>query len=68
LLAELSTTNGTRLWAHVYATAGDDGGGGVVYGESGDLFASIGLGGPYDFGVPIIGDPNPLDVLLRIAP
>jgi hypothetical protein len=68
LLAELSTTDGTRLWAHVYSTAGDDGGGGVVYGESGDLFASIGLGGPYDFGVPIVGDPNPLDVLLRIAP
>jgi hypothetical protein len=68
LLAEFSTTDGTRLWDHVYSTPGDDGGGGVVYGESGDLFASIGLGGNYDFGMPVIGDPNPLDVLMRVAP
>ena len=68
LLAEFSTTDGTRLWDHVYSTAGDDGGGGVVYGESGDLFASIGLGGAYDFGMPVMGDPNPACVLMRIAP
>jgi hypothetical protein len=68
LLAEFDTKDGTRLWDHVYSTPGDDGGGGVVYGESGDLFASITLGGPYDFGMPVIGDPGPLCVLMRIAP
>jgi hypothetical protein len=68
LLAEFDATTGTRLWDHVISTAGDDGGGGVVYGESGDLFASISLGGAYDFGMPVSGDPNPLDVLMRVAP
>jgi hypothetical protein len=68
LLAEFSTADGTRLWKHVYSTGGDDGGGGVVYGPSGDLFASIGLGGAFDFGHPVIGDPSPLDVLMRIVP
>jgi hypothetical protein len=68
LLAEFDASTGVRLWDHVYSTPGDDGGGGVVYGESGDLFASIGLGGPYDFGMPVGGDPNPLDVLMRVAP
>ena len=68
LLAEFNTKDGTRIWDHVYSTPGDDGGGGVVYGESGDLFASIGLGGPYDFGMPVSGDPDPLCVLMRVAP
>ena len=68
-VAEYSTTDGSRLWMHLYSTPADDGTGGVVYGpNTGDLFASVSPGGPYDFGMPIIGDPNPLDVLIRIAP
>jgi hypothetical protein len=69
LVAEFNTTDGSRVWAHVYSTASDDGVGGVVYGPlTGDLFASVSPGAAYDFGMPIIGDPNPLDVLIRIAP
>ncbi|HEX7704363.1 MAG TPA: hypothetical protein VF403_26660, partial [Kofleriaceae bacterium] len=57
------------IWQKLYSTASDDGGSGVVYGTTtGDLFASVGTGAPYDFGAPIIGDPNPLDVLIRIVP
>ncbi len=68
-VAEFSTADGSLIWQHLYSTAGDDGGGGVVYGATtGDLFASVGLGGTYDFGMPITGDPNPLSVLIRIAP
>jgi hypothetical protein len=67
-VAEFSQKDGSLIWQHVFSTAGDDGGGGVVYGESGDLIASVGLGGAYDFGMPVIGDPNPLDVLIRIKP
>jgi hypothetical protein len=69
IIAEFSSTDGSRRWLHLYSTAGDDGGGGVVYGvATGDLFAVVNLGGAYDFGMPVIGDPNPIGVLMRIAP
>jgi hypothetical protein len=69
LVAEFDTTDGSRKWAHIFSTPVDDGVGGVVYGPvTGDLFASVSPGAPYDFGMPIIGDPDPLDVLIRIAP
>jgi hypothetical protein len=68
-VAEFKTSDGSLIWQKLYSTASDDGGGGVVYGTTtGDLFASVGTGAPYDFGAPIIGDPNPLDVLIRIVP
>jgi hypothetical protein len=68
-LAEFSTADGSLIWDHLYSTGADDGTGGVVYGlVTGDLFASVGVGGAYDFGMPIIGDPAPIDVLIRIAP
>jgi hypothetical protein len=69
IVAQFSTMDGSRQWLHIFSTAADDGVGGVVYGPTtGDLFASVSPGAPYDFGMPIIGDPNPLDVLIRITP
>jgi len=69
LVAQFSTVDGSRQWLHIFSTAVDDGVGGVVYGPvTGDLVASVSPGAPYDFGMPIIGDPNPLDVLIRIVP
>ena len=68
-VAELDTKDGSVIWQHLYSTPADDGGAGVVYGTmTGDLFASVSIGGAFDFGMPIIGDPDPLDVLIRIAP
>ena len=68
-VAEFNTSDGSLVWQHLFSTAADDGVGGVVYGTAtGDVFASVSPGAPYDFGMPIIGDPNPLDVLIRIAP
>ncbi len=68
-IAEISAADGSLIWQHLYSTAADDGGSGVVYGTvTGDLFASVTIGAAYDFGKPIIGDPAPLSVLLRIAP
>jgi hypothetical protein len=68
-VAEFHSDTGAKIWEHLYSTAGDDGGAGVVYGtNTGDLFTSIGIAGSYDFGAPIIGDPNPIDVLIRIVP
>ena len=68
-VAEFNSADGSLIWQHLYSTPGDDGTGGVVYGVgTGDLFASVSIADPYDFGMPIIGDPNPLDVLIRIAP
>jgi hypothetical protein len=34
----------------------------------GSLYAVVNLGGAYDFGKPLIGDPNPIGVLMRFAP
>ena len=68
LLVELSSMDGSILWSRVFSTGGDDYAGGVAYGVTGDLFTSIGIGAPYDFGQPVIGDPDPSHVLIRIAP
>ncbi|MGE5185703.1 MAG: hypothetical protein ACM31C_26760 [Acidobacteriota bacterium] len=69
MIAEYSAADGSPLWHHVYSTSGDDGGGGVAYSSvTGDLIASITLGGSYDFGHPVIGAPSPIGVLLRLVP
>jgi hypothetical protein len=68
LVIELSAKDGSTLWSRVFSTGGDDYAGGVAYGITGDLFTSIGIGAPYDFGQPVIGDPDPGHVLIRIAP
>ena len=62
------TANGATRWRKVISTSGADYAWDVTVGTSGDLFAIINLGGPFDFGIPIIGPPNPAGVLLRIAP
>jgi hypothetical protein len=69
-VAEYNAGDGSLIWQKVYSTAADDGSGGVVYGTmTGDLFASLSTGVPFDYGKPMIGiDQSPLTVLIRIAP
>ncbi len=60
--------NGARRWHHVYSTPGDDRGQVAIYGRDGDLYAGVSLAGPFDFGRPVLGAPNPAAVLMRIVP
>lgn len=68
LLESLDASNGSSRWAKMFATPGSDGVGVVTYGRNGDVYATVGLGGTFDFGMPIIGAAGPAAVLLRIAP
>ncbi len=68
VLTALDGASGSLRWRRVYSTAGDDRLGVVTCGRDGDLYAGVSLGGPFDFGLPILGTPNPAAVLLRIAP
>jgi hypothetical protein len=46
----------------------DDRASAVTCGRNGDVYACVGIGGAFDFGMPVIGAPAPAAVLLRIAP
>jgi hypothetical protein len=68
LVASFDAASGTSRWRKVYSTSGDDRASALTFGRNGDLYACVGIGGAYDFGMPIIGAPGPAAVLLRIAP
>lgn len=68
LLESFDASNGSSRWAKTFATPGPDGVNVVTYGRNGDLYATVGLGAAFDFGMPIIGAAGPAAVLLRIAP
>lgn len=61
-------SNGSSRWKKTFATPGSDGGSSVTYGRNSDLYALVGIGGPFDFGMPVIGAASPAAVMLRIAP
>jgi hypothetical protein len=68
LLESFDASNGSSRWAKMFTTSGADGVSVVTYGRNGDVYATVGIGGPFDFGMPIIGAAGPAAVLLRIAP
>ena len=68
LVAGLDAATGNVRWRKVYATAGDDRAFALTSGRNGDVYACVGLGGAFDFGVPVIGAASPASVLVRIAP
>jgi len=68
LLENLDAANGSSRWQKMFATPGSDSSGTVTFGRNGELYALVGLGGPFDFGVPIIGAASPAAVMLRIVP
>lgn len=68
VIATFDAATGAKRWRRTYSTAGDDGAPAVIYGADGDLYATLGLDGPFDFGVPLLGALNPVSVLLRLAP
>jgi len=51
-----------------FATPGADSASAVTYGRNGDVYALVGLGGPINFTMPVIGAASPAAVMLRIAP
>ena len=55
-------------WQKQVATVGSDGVFNASIGATGDLYAVVNLGGPFDFGVPLIGPPAPAAVVIRIVP
>jgi hypothetical protein len=59
---------GNSRWRKVYSTARDDRASAVTYGRNGDVYACVGIGADFDFGMPVIGATGPAAVLLRIAP
>ncbi len=67
-LLSFDGSNGAPRWNQVYTTPGDDRGGAVIYGRDGDVYATVSLAGPFDFGRPILGAPNPAAVLMRLVP
>jgi hypothetical protein len=67
-IASFDTTTGAPRWRTVISTPGDDSSSALAYGRNGDLYAIVGLGGAFDFGMPIIGAAGASAVLLRIAP
>jgi hypothetical protein len=68
LIASFDPGNGAMRWQKQVATAGSDGVFSASIGATGDIYAVVNLGGPFDFGVPLIGPPAPTSVLLRLAP
>jgi hypothetical protein len=68
LVSELSGSDGSVNWQKFISTPGDDRGGAVLYGVSGDIYCIMGLGGAFDFGQPMIGAASPASVILRIKP
>jgi len=67
-VASLDTSNGALRWRNIYSSDKDDRAFAVTVGRNGDVYAVIDLGGPFDFGMPIIGAATPTSVLLRLAP
>jgi len=68
LVASFESATGASRWRKVYSTSGDDRASALTYGRDGDLYACVGVAGPFDFGLPVIGAPSPAAALLRIAP
>ncbi|HEX3760662.1 MAG TPA: hypothetical protein VHW23_18230 [Kofleriaceae bacterium] len=68
LLEGLDASNGNTRWVKMFATPGGDGVGNVIYGRNGDVYATVGLGGAFDFGTPILGAAAPAAVLIRVTP
>jgi predicted secreted protein len=68
LVASFESATGAARWRKVYSTSGDDRASAITYGRNGDVYACVGIAGPFDFGIPIIGAPGPAAALLRIAP
>jgi len=67
-IASFEAATGAPRWRRIISTPGDDSSSAIAYGRNGDLYAIVGLGGSFDFGMPIIGAPGPSAVLLRITP
>jgi hypothetical protein len=67
-IVSLDTNNGSVRWQRKVATAGTDGVFTASVGATGDIYAVVNLGGPFDFGIPVIGPPAPASVVMRIAP
>jgi len=67
-IASFEAATGALRWRKIISTTGDDSAGAVTFGRDGDVYAVAGLGGAFDFGVPLIGPAAPASVLLRIAP
>ena len=68
LIASFDASNGAMRWQKQVATAGPDGVFNASIGATGDIYAVVNLGGPFDFGKPLIGPPAPASVVMRIAP
>jgi hypothetical protein len=68
LLASFDAQDGASRFRNVFSTAGDDRASAVTYGRNGDVYALIGLGGTFDFGMDVIGGNSYAAVLLRVAP
>jgi hypothetical protein len=66
LVAVYNTADGSLKWRRVISTAMDDNVTNVAFGRSGDVLAAVGLGAAYDFGVPLIGAPDPIAVVVRL--
>jgi hypothetical protein len=67
-IASFDTLNGAARWQHTIHTTGASYGWTVTTGVDDAIYAVVDLGGPFDFGVPLIGPPAPASVVLRIAP
>lgn len=67
-IASLDPGNGSIRWQKLIATSGTDYGWTMSVGATGDLYAVVNLGGPFDFGKPLIGPPAPASVVMRIVP
>jgi hypothetical protein len=68
LLESVDASNGASRWVKKFASSGSDTATAMTYGRNGDVYAVVNLGGPFDFGVPVIGPAGPASVILRIAP
>lgn len=68
LIASFDAGNGSMRWQKPVATVGSDGVFNASIGATGDIYAVVNLGGPFDFGRPLIGPPAPASVVMRIVP
>jgi hypothetical protein len=68
VITEYDETTGAQNWRKIISTPGDDLGWATTFGNGGDVYVTVNLGGDYDFGQPIIGPADPSSVILRIKP
>jgi hypothetical protein len=68
VITSYAASDGTQHWRKVISTAGDDRAWACSLGSTGDVYATIHLGGPVDLGHDVIGPVNPASVLARIVP